>query len=87
VSYRLEFKRTAQQQTLRLGRRNPELAADIAAKIQWLAENADVIKHEKLKGARQYSLHCGQYRILYELERRRKVIIIEKIGKHDEVYR
>jgi mRNA-degrading endonuclease RelE of RelBE toxin-antitoxin system len=40
-----------------------------------------------LKGRREYSLHCGQYRIPYSLDRIHKVITIEDIGKHDEVYR
>jgi len=60
---------------------------DIVRKIYWLAKNADVIAHERLKGHWGYSLHCGQYRIPYSLDRTNKVITIEDIGKHDEVYR
>ena len=60
---------------------------DIVRKIYWLAANADVIAHERLKGHWEYSLHCGQYRIPYSLDRANKVITIEDIGKHDEAYR
>jgi len=50
-------------------------------------ENADVIAHERLKGREEYSLHCGPYRIPYLLDRTNRVITIQDIGKHDEVYR
>ena len=52
-----------------------------------MVENADVIAHERLKGHREYSLHCGQYRIPYLFDKTNKVITIEDVGKHDEVYR
>ena len=52
-----------------------------------MVQNADDIAHERLQGRREYSLHCGQYRIPYSLDRTHKVITIEDIGKHDEVYR
>ena len=52
-----------------------------------MVESADVIAHERLKGYREYSLHCGQYRIPYSFDKTNKVITIEDIGKHDEVYR
>ncbi|MFA0778846.1 MAG: hypothetical protein RJAPGHWK_000340 [Candidatus Fervidibacter sp.] len=60
---------------------------DVLSKIQWLAENADSIKHEKMTGHPEYSLHVGQFRILYLLDRERHRITIQFIGKHDEVYR
>jgi mRNA-degrading endonuclease RelE of RelBE toxin-antitoxin system len=71
----------------RLGKLPRAIADDIVRKIYWLTENADDIAHERLKGRREYSLHCGQYRIPYSLDRENKMITIEDIGKHDEVYR
>jgi hypothetical protein len=44
----------------RLGGLPEHIASDILKKIYWLAENADVIRHERLKGHREYSLHCGK---------------------------
>ena len=52
-----------------------------------MAANADDIAHERLQGHWEYSLHCGQYRIPYSLDRTNKVITIEDIAKHDEAYR
>jgi mRNA-degrading endonuclease RelE of RelBE toxin-antitoxin system len=59
----------------------------IFGKIQWLAENADVVKHERMVGHKEYSLHVGQFRILYLLDRTKRRIVIQIVGKHDEAYR
>ena len=85
--YRLKFRKRARRRLQKIAERNPQIAKDIYKKVTWLAENADVIAHERLKGHREYSLHCGQYRIPYSFDRTNKVITIEDIGKHDEVYR
>ena len=45
------------------------IAKDILKKIYWLAENVEVIRHDRLKGHREYSLHCGRYSIPYSLDR------------------
>lgn len=87
MSYRLEFKRKARRWLAKLARRNPHIAKDLYAKIMWLVENADAIDHERLRDWRENSLHFGQYRILYRRDMQGRVIIIEDIGKHDEVYR
>jgi mRNA-degrading endonuclease RelE of RelBE toxin-antitoxin system len=71
----------------RLSKLPRAIGDDIVRKIYWLAENADDIAHERLQGHWEYSLHCGQYRIPYLIDRTNKVITIEDIGKHDEVYR
>lgn len=71
----------------RLSKLPRAIGDDIVRKIYWLAENADVIAHERLKGYREYSLHCGAYRIPHPLDRPNRVITIEDIGKYDEAYR
>ena len=60
----------------RLARKAPHIARDIFDKVEWLAENADVIKHERLKGRREFSLHCGQYRLPYLWDRETGIIVI-----------
>jgi len=60
---------------------------DILSKIQWLARNAATIKHERMMGHPECSLHAGQFRILYLIDHELKRITIQFIGKHDEVYR
>jgi len=63
------------------------IGGDILRKLRWLGENAEVIRHERLKGHEEYSLHCGQYRIPYLLDWTSQVITITDIDKHDEAYR
>ena len=59
----------------------------IAKRIDWLAENADYIQHEKMVGAEEYSLHVGQFRVLYTLDFQTRTITIVDLGKHNEVYK
>jgi len=60
----------------------------IVDKFEWLSENVDRIKREKLKGSLdKYSLHCGQYRFIYQVDKSAKVIYMDTGGKHDEAYR
>jgi mRNA-degrading endonuclease RelE of RelBE toxin-antitoxin system len=64
-----------------------EIAQDIIDKIDWLCNEVNIIKHSRLKGGDEFSLHSGQYRILYLLDRSQQRIDIVDIGKHDEVYK
>ena len=63
------------------------ISGGISRKLRWLGENAEVIKHERLGGHEEYSLHCGQYRIPYLLDWGNRTIIVTDIDKHDEAYR
>ncbi|MFB0535725.1 MAG: type II toxin-antitoxin system RelE/ParE family toxin [Anaerolineae bacterium] len=71
----------------RLNKLPRHIANDIVKKIEWLAENADAIDHERLRGRGENSLHCGQYRIPYFRDVKNRVIYVEDIDKHDEAYR
>jgi len=67
-----------------------EILKGIKDKINWLAANAEVIKHERLQPKKfkgEYSLHSGAYRVIYSLDRVKQLIIIHRIGHHKEVYR
>ena len=70
----------------RLKRISSDIAQDILDKIEWLRNDADSIKHSRLKNGEEFSLHSGQYRIIYTLDRSRRRIEILDIGKHDEAY-
>lgn len=87
MRYRVVYTPQAEKSLEKLVGKAPHIAKDILDKIEWLAEKAEEIRHERLRGHRDFSLHCGQYRILYLWDRERGMIIIELIGKHDEVYR
>jgi len=87
MAYRLDFRESAERRLTQIAPRNPRIAKGIHGKIVWLIDNIEAISHERLKGHKEYSLHLGQYRILYTLERARHLVIVEDIGRHDEVYR
>ncbi len=82
--YRIDITERAEKQLSGLPQ---DIANDIADKIRWLAENAAAIRHERLAGQQEYSLHCGQYRIPYLVDHVRQVVSIEDIDKHDATYR
>lgn len=86
MKYRVVYTPQAEKSLEKLADKAPQIAKDILGKIEWLAEKTDEIHHERLRGHRDFSLHCGQYRILYLWDRKGGKIIIELIGKHDEVY-
>ncbi len=64
-----------------------KISGGILRKLRWLSENVEVIRHERLIGHEEYSLHYGQYRIPYLLDWTKRVIVITDIDKHDEAYR
>lgn len=84
MSYRFILSERAKR---RLSKVPKPMSRSIADKIRWLARNANAIKHERMTGHDEYSLHVGQYRVLYTLDHEDERIIIVDLGKHDEVYR
>jgi mRNA interferase RelE/StbE len=65
------------------------IARRIVSKINWLAENLDYIRREKLVGdlASFFKLRVGNFRVIYEVLDQEQVIVIHKIGPRREVYR
>ena len=84
--YRYKFSPMAKQRVKRLAKRNPKLVEAIMRKIKWLAEHADDIAHQPIKGSPFFSLHSGSLRIPYLLNKSEKSIIILDIAQHDSAY-
>ena len=86
MAYTIRILKSAARELARLdkvtGRR-------IARRITWLAQNADTMKSEGLKGelAGLFKLREGDYRIVYQILRQEKTIVIHSIGHRREVYR
>jgi mRNA interferase RelE/StbE len=61
----------------------------IVKRINWLAENLDDIELEALTGdlVGLYKLRAGDYRILYEILRDERTVVIHMIGHRREIYR
>jgi mRNA interferase RelE/StbE len=72
-----------------LRRLDTHVALRILKKLDWLAENAENLDHTALKGELNSfcKLRDGDYRILYELIRREKLILVHAVGHRRDIYR
>jgi mRNA-degrading endonuclease RelE of RelBE toxin-antitoxin system len=84
--YRYQFSPKARQRVKKLAKRNPRLVEAVMRKIKWLAEHADDIAHQPIKGSKFFSLHSGALRIPYLLDKSKNLIIILDIAQHDSAY-
>ncbi len=83
--YTIEFSSAAARQFRRLA---AETRARISPHIDALAENPRPIGGAKLKGeARGYRLRIGNYRILYEVDDKRRAVLVVAVGHRRKVYR
>ena len=64
-------------------------AERIADRIQWLSENLESTKLYPLKGDLRglYKIREGAYRIIFEILRDERVIIIHGIGHRSDIYK
>ena len=58
----------------------------IIHKIEWLAEHAEDIAHQPIKGSPFFSLHSGPFRIPYLLDAANQRVIVDDIAQHDTAY-
>lgn len=59
----------------------------ILQRIRMLADNPRPIGCEKLSGQERYRVRQGNYRIIYEIEDTRLIVLVVKVGHRREVYR
>lgn len=61
----------------------------VLSRLNWLAENFEVIERRALKGELMgfYKFRVGDYRVIYEVLDNEKTIIIHSIGHRREVYK
>lgn len=71
-----------------LARLDKKIAKRLIERIRWLAENLDQAKPVALKGelAELFKLREGDYRIIYEIIRKERVIVIHALGHRREIY-
>ena len=63
------------------------VAKRITDKITWLSENIENVTPLSLKGdfSGLYKLKVGDWRIIYDIDQKKKVITVHKIGHRKEV--
>jgi len=71
-----------------LGKLDKAVAQRIMNKLRWLAENFESLRLETLSGnlSRLSKLRVGDYRVLYEPDRNRKVLTVHLVGHRREIY-
>jgi len=82
--YQLRIKDPASDSLSKLDKRT---ARRIVAEITWLAHNADTVEpiglHGRLSGLAK--VRVGDYRIIYQLVKTEKVLVIHDIGHRCEI--
>ena len=59
----------------------------IMLRIRALAEDPRPVGCEKLSGEERYRIRQGAYRVIYEIEENRLVVLVVKIGQRRHIYR
>jgi len=70
-------------------RLDPAIRRRIIDKLDWLATNCGIVKHEPLTGEYRdyFRLRVGKIRLLYKLNWEDKVVIFVYIDSRDKVYK
>lgn len=81
--------RVLEEASRELARLDKPVGRRIAERINWLAANLDSIRPEALTGdlIGLYKLRVGDYRVIYEVIRNEKAIVIHAVGHRREIYR
>lgn len=84
--YRVEFLPKAADELERL---DNSIMERILSKLKWFADNSEIIVPEPLTGKLKglFKLRVGSYRIVYSLDRDKRIIIVHLVGHRREVYR
>ena len=76
----------AQRDILRL---DAVVQTRILNRIEWMGENAELIRHQAMKGDEWrgcFKYRVGDYRIIYQMDPPGKKLIVLKVGHRREVY-
>jgi mRNA interferase RelE/StbE len=84
-AYILELTSEAKEDLRKIDKTN---ASRIVKKLLWLAENAENVNHDALTGqwTGYYRWRIGDYRAIYELDHKGRILLVAVIGHRREVY-
>ena len=71
-----------------MSRLSPPVAQAVLDKLRWLAENCEAVRHHALRGMQRglYRERIGDYRVVYNLDRGNRRIVVHRIGHRSEIY-
>ena len=84
ASYELVFKRSVAKDLRAFPKQ------DVKRILNWIRSLADDPRPagcEKLSGLERYRVRQGAYRIIYEIEDARLIVLVVKVGHRSQVYR
>lgn len=83
--YEVEFRPRAAQEFEKL---DEVIAGRVLKKLRWLAENLESIKPEPLSGpfSGLFKLRVGDYRVIYQANREKRVLTVLLVGHRREIY-
>lgn len=84
MRYAILIERRAQRALARI---DPKQRARIAAAIRVLADDPRPPGVKKLSGRDAWRLRVGDYRIIYEIEDARLLILVVEVGHRSGIYR
>lgn len=84
--YRLRFLDAAENEFEKLDK---SVSVRILRKLMWLAENAELVAEEGLRGGMSHlsKLREGDFLILYQILHDEQTIVVHDIGHRSEVYK
>ncbi|MCK4505752.1 MAG: type II toxin-antitoxin system RelE/ParE family toxin [Candidatus Aegiribacteria sp.] len=82
--YSIEILRSAQKQLSKINRQDQDR---IIASIESLADNPRPDGCKKLSGRSAWRIRIGTYRVIYEIQDEKLIVLVVKIGHRREIYR
>lgn len=83
-SYKIVIKRSAAKEIEKVVLKDRKR---LIAKIRELATNPRPLGCRKLSGQEKYRIRQGDYRILYQIEDGRLIIVVVRVGHRRDIYR
>ena len=85
ASYRLEWKPSVHNDFRKIG--GPEIPR-IIERAEQLAQNPHPADSKKLKDAHDsYRIRIGDYRLIYQIDKREKIVLIQTVRHRKDAYR
>jgi len=83
--YAVDFRPEARDGLRRLSKSSAQRVLD---KIKWLSGNCEQVSHEALAGEFKglYKLRVGDYRVLYAIIRKEKLVVVHLVGHRRSIY-
>ena len=84
MKYTVYIERYAQKQILKLDRK---VIPIIKSAIEGLADNPRPVGYKKLKGEDAYRIRVGDYRVIYEIDDDRIIVVVVSVGHRKDIYK